>query len=383
MSNPQNSLFALRELGQAIWLDGIINRQMLTDGTLEHLIRAYELTGLNTNLTTFKKTIEQDKSYQIAIKDGIREGKSATEIYERLIIEDIRTAADHLHSLYDQTKGQDGFVSLEISPLLAHDTEATINESRRLWQQVNRPNAMIAIFGTKAGLTAVEQLIGEGININITLLFSVGRYLEAANAYMVGLERRLAVGQSINRIASVASFFINPIDLMVDSVLNKIAEENNQQRAKIAGRLRGKVAIASAGFAYERFKELYAKLRWKHSAAQGGRKQRLLWAVTASETPFHSDVRYVDSLVGPETVTAIPITTLKAYCEHGRPEARIPAAVQEAPEIMHQLTALGVDLRLIDEQLEAEGIQQLIVSYNHLLAHLEQHRTQIQESAFS
>jgi transaldolase len=374
MSNPQNSLLVLRELGQAIWLDDIIDRQMLMDGTLEYLIGAYGLTGLNINPTTFEKAIEQDKSYQTTIKDGAREGKSATEIYERLIVEDVRTAADCFHSLYDQTEGQDGFVSLEISPLLAHDTKATINEGRRLWQQIDRPNAMIAIPGTKAGLPAIEQLIGEGININITLLFSVGRYLETANAYMTGLERRLAVGQPINRIASVASFFLNPIDIKLDILLDKIAEGSNPQYVEVARELRGKAAMASAGFAYERFEELYAKDRWEHLAARGGRKQRLLWISTAIEEPLHSDVKYVEALIGPETVNAMPIATLEAYYKHGQPEIRIWTAVHEASDTMHRLAELEIDLRLVDENLEAERIQQLIASYNQLLTTLEQHR---------
>jgi transaldolase/transaldolase/glucose-6-phosphate isomerase len=373
MSNTQDNLLALRELGQAIWLDAIIDRQMLTDGSLEHLIEAYGLAGLSINPATFEKVIEQDESYQTAIKDGAREGKSATEIYERLIIEDVRAAADCFHSLYDQTEGQDGFVSLEISPLLAHDTEATVSEGRRLWQQVNRPNAMIAIPGTKAGLPAIERLIGEGINVNATLLFSVGRYLEIANAYMAGLEKRLTIGQPINRIASVASFFLNPIDLRVDDLLNKIAEEDDPQHAEVARGLRGKAAMASAGFAYERSEEFYAKDRWGHLAEQGGRKQRLLWTSTSTEDPLYSDLKYVESLIGPETVNAMSMATLEAYRKQGQPEIRIWTAVHEASEIMHRLVELEIDLRLVDENLEAEGIQQFIDRYNRVITILEQH----------
>lgn len=383
MSNTQNNLFALRELGQAIWLDAIVDHQRLADGTLEHLIDTYGLAGLSINPTTFKQAIDQDSSYQITIKDSVREGRSAAEIYERLIVEDARAAADRFHALYEQSKGQEGWVSLEISPLLAHDTDATVNEGRRLWQQIARPNGMIAIPATKAGLPAIEQLIGEGINVNATLLFSVGRYLEVAHAYMTGLENRLAVGQPINHIASVASFFLNPIDRKVNSLLDNVAKEDDQQRTEMAQGLRGQAAMASAGFAYERFKDLYAKLRWEHLAGQGGRKQRLLWTSTSTEDPLYSDSKYVDSLIGPETVNAISLTTLKAYSEHGQPETRIWTAVHEASEIMHQLAALKIDLRLVDEALEAEGIQQLTASYNHLLATLEQRRTQIRGSALS
>jgi transaldolase/transaldolase/glucose-6-phosphate isomerase len=376
MSNAENNLLALHELGQVVWLDAL-DRQMLIDGTLEHLIEAYGLAGLITNSATFEKTIEQDKSYQTAIKDGAREGKSATEIYERLIIEDVRAAADRFHSLYEKTEGRDGFVSLGISPLLAYDTEATVNEGRRLWQWVDRPNAMIAVPGTKAGLPAIEQLIGEGINVNVTLLFSVGRYLEMANAYMAGLEKRLAIGQPINRIASVASFFLNRIDLKVDRLLDKIAEGNDPQHAEVARGVRGKAAITSAGFAYERFEEYHANDRWEHLAEQGGRKQRLLWTSTATEDPVYNDVKYVDSLIGPETVNAMPMTTLEAYREHGQPKIRIWMAVHEAPENMHRLTELKIDLRIVNENLEAEGIQQLIAPYSQVLAILEQHRTEI------
>ncbi|QBQ55058.1 transaldolase [Nitrosococcus wardiae] len=376
MNNTENSLLALHKLGQAIWLDGI-DRQRLMDGTLERLIEADGLAGLSTNPATFEKAIEQDKNYQAAIENEARAGHSATEIYERLLVEDVRLAADCFQSLYHQTEGQEGFVSLEISPLLAHDTEATVNEARRLWQWVDRANAMIAIPGTKAGLPAIEQLISEGINVNVTLLFSVGRYLEMTHAYMIGLEKRLAAGQPIQRVASVASFFLGRIDLKVDRLLDEIAKEKDPQRVELARGLRGKAALASAGFAYERFGEFHGKPRWEHLADQGGRKQQLLWASTSTEDPLYSDVKYVDSLIGPETVNAMPLATLEAYREHGQPDIRIWTAVHEAPEIMHCLAELKIDLRIVDENLEKEGIAQFIEPYQQLLATLEQRQKQI------
>ncbi|ADE15918.1 transaldolase [Nitrosococcus halophilus Nc 4] len=375
MNDTENSLLALHELGQAIWLDGI-DRQRLMDGTLERLIEADGIAGLSTNPATFEKAIEQDENYQAAIEKEAKAGHSATEIYERLLVEDVRLAADRFQSLYRQTEGQEGFVSLEISPLLAHDTEATVNEARRLWQWVDRPNAMIAIPGTKAGLPAIEQLISEGINVNVTLLFSVGRYLEMTHAYMTGLEKRLAAGQPIQRVASVASFFLGRIDLKVDRLLDEIAKEKDPQRVELARGLRGKAALASAGFAYERFEEFHGKPLWEHLAEQGGRKQRLLWASTSTEDPLYSDIKYVDSLIGPETVNAMPIATLEAYREHGQPEIRIWTAVHEAPEIMHRLAELKIDLRIVDENLEKEGIAQFIEPYQQLLATLEQRRRQ-------
>lgn len=376
MNETENSLLALRELGQAIWLEGI-DRQKLMDGTLDRLIKTDGVAGLSTNPATFAKAIEQDKNYQAAIANEAAAGRSAAEIYERLLVEDVRMAADSFQSFYHQTEGQEGFVSLEISPLLAHDTEATVKEARRLWQWVDRPNAMIAIPGTKAGLPAFEQLISEGINVNVTLLFSIGRYLEMAHAYRAGLEKRVARGQPIQRVASVASFFLGRIDLKVDALLDEIARENDPRRAEAACGLRGKAALASAGFAYERFGEFYADRRWQPLASQGSQKQRLLWASTSTEDPLYSDVKYVDSLIGPETVNAMPMGTLEAYREHGQPEIRIWTAVHEASDIMHQLAELKIDLRIVDENLEKEGIRQFVEPYKRLLTLLEQRQTQI------
>ncbi|KFI22286.1 transaldolase [Nitrosococcus oceani] len=369
----KNSLVLLRELGQSIWLNGI-DRQKLTDGTLEHLIEAYGLAGLSISPATFGKAITQDNCYQAVIEKEAKADYSASEIYEHLIVEDARLAADHFQSLYRQTEGRDGFVSLEISPLLAHDTEATVQEARRLWQEVDRPNIMLAIPATKAGLPAIEQLISDGINVNVTLLFSVGRYLEMAHAYRGGLEKRLARGQPINRVASVASFFLGRIDLKVDRLLDEIARESDSYRTEIARGLRGKAALASAGFAYERFGEFYEQSSWEQLAEREGRKQRLLWTSTSTKDPFYSDTKYVDSLIGPETVNAMPMATLDAYREHGQPEIRIWTAVHEASDIMHQLAELKIDLRIVDENLEKEGIAQFIEPYNQLLATLEQRR---------
>lgn len=368
----KNSLVVLRKLGQSIWLDGI-NRQQLTDGTLEHLIEADGLAGLGISPATFGKAIAQDNYYQAAIEKEARTGYSASEIYEHLIVGDACMAADRFQPLYRQTEGRDGFVSLEISPLLAHDTEATVKEARRLWQEVDRPNVMLAIPGTKAGLPAIEQLISEGINVNVTLLFSVGRYLEMAYAYRVGLEKRLAMGQPINRVASVASFFLGRIDLKVDRLLDEIVKERDSRRAEIARGLWGKAALASVGFAYERFGEFYEQSRWEQLAERGGRKQRLLWTSTSTKDPY-SDTKYVDSLIGPETVNAMSMALLEAYREHGQPEIRIWTAIHEAANIMHQLAELKIDLQIVDESLEEEGIAQFIEPYNQLLATLEQCR---------
>jgi transaldolase len=366
-----HSLLALRNLGQAVWLDAT-DRQLLINGTLPRLIEEDGLAGLIAHPATFLQALKQDQNYHAAIKKRVHQGHSAAEIYGHLILEDIRAAADCFRSLYDQSTGQEGFVSFELPPQLAHNTEATINEARRLWQQVERPNAMIAIPGTKAGLPAVTQLISEGINVNVTLLFSVGRYLEMASAYMAGLEKRLAEHKPIDRIASVASFFLSRIDLKVDHLLDKIAANGDPRQTELARELRGKAALASAGFAYERFEEFYPKPRWEVLAAQGARKQRLLWASTATEDPLYSDIKYVEAVIGPETVTALLLATLEAYREHGQPEIRIGAAVHNASEIMHRLAELKIDLRIIDDSLEAEALQQLTAPYNQLLASLEQ-----------
>lgn len=380
MNNTESSLLALGKLGQAVWLD-VLDRQTLADGTLQRLMASDGLAGIITSPATFKGAIEKNPSYQAAIEQEAKQENSAAEIYHRLIAEDARAAADAFRPLYDQTGGQNGFVSFEISPLLAHDTEATINEARRLWQQIGKPNAMIAVPATKAGLPAIKQLVSEGININVTLLFSVGRYLEMAYAYLAGLEARLAANKPIASVTSVASFFLNRIDRKVDHYLEQIAQEDVSLAEK-AHKLQGKAALASAGFAYERFEELYAQPRWQQLARHEARKQRLLWASTSAEDSAYSDIKYVESLIGPETVNAMPLVTLQAYRQHGQPESRIESAIQEAPEIMHQLAELKIDLRIVDEDLEAEGIEQFIEPYIQLLTALERRRAEAEGIIF-
>ena len=360
-----NPLLSLSGLGQSIWLD-YIDRQILQDGTLQRLIEKDHLAGLTSNPAIFEKAIAQGGAYAEAIKRLQSDGASVEDMYEQLVLSDIGLAADTFRSVYDKTKGRDGYVSIEVSPLLARDTDATLAEARKLWKRLARPNIMIKVPGTHEGIPAVRQLLSEGINVNVTLLFSVGRYLEVLSAYMHALESRREQGVPLAGIASVASFFLSRIDVKVDALLDAIISKGGTQ-ADAARDLRGQAAIASAGFAYRRFTETIEASRWQSLAASGAVTQRLLWASTGTKDPAYSDVKYVEPLIAPDTVNTLPLDTLDAYRDHGQPALSIDQAIERASEVMHGLADLGIDMGEIDQALEREGIEKFIKPYNSLL----------------
>ena len=359
-----NPLKQLEALGQSIWLD-YIKRDLMTSGKLKQLIDNDGLRGITSNPSIFEKAIGESQEYDKDIETLSKAGKDLDTIYDALTQVDIQMAADAFRYVYDKTNGEDGYVSLEVNPHLAHDTQNTIIEARRLWKAVNRPNILIKVPGTKEGLPVITQLISEGINLNITLLFSVERYVEVAEAYLAGLEARLAKGESIQSIASVASFFLSRIDVLLDPLLEKISAQPGE-KAALAKSLQGEVAIASAKMAYLRYTELTNTARFKKLAEQGAKTQRLLWASTSTKNPAYNDLKYVEALVGVDTVDTIPMETLDAYRDHGNPQPTLTSALDNAGTIFAQLATLGIDIDAITQQLEKEGVDKFIASADTL-----------------
>ncbi len=369
----KNPLLDLESFGQSIWLD-FLRRNALDNGELQQYIDQDGASGLTSNPSIFEKAIAGSHDYDQAIRALSLEGKSIQEIYQALTVEDIQRAADLFRPRYDRLEGRDGFVSLEVSPQLAQDTAGTISEARRLWEAVDRPNLFIKVPATRAGLPAIQQLIGEGINVNITLLFGLPRYREVAEAYLLGLETLAARGRPLDRIASVASFFLSRIDVLVDPILEKLMLPGGSVAEKAAD-LHGEVAIASARVAYQIYKEIFASERYQKLSRQGARTQRLLWASTGTKNPEYSDVKYIDTLIGRDTINTIPLETLTAYREHGKPAARLEEGTQEARHVLDGLLQAGIDLDAITQQLEDEGVKKFSQAFEQLMAALHEKQT--------
>ena len=355
-----NPLKKLTELGQSIWLD-FINRELITSGKLQRLIAEDSLRGLTSNPSIFEKAFSEGNDYDQTIRALVKETKNINDIYETLALRDVRDAADQFRGLYDQTAGKDGYASMEVNPHLARDTEGTIEEGRRLWKELNRPNVLIKVPGTREGLPAITQLISEGINVNVTLLFGVPRYRKVVEAYMTGLEARAAQGKPLTSIASVASFFLSRIDVLVDPILEKQGQKN----------LQGQTAIASAKIAYQIFNELINSDRFKKLAEKGAQVQRLLWASTSTKNPAYSDVKYVEALIGKNTVNTVPMETLEAYRDHGNPKPELDQNIAQAKETFEQLPKLGINIDKITQQLEDEGVEKFAKSFDQLTATLK------------
>ena len=371
----ENPLVKLGTFGQSIWLD-YIRRQMIESGELKKLIDADGLKGVTSNPSIFQKAIAGSTDYDQAIRTLARAGKSVQEIYETLTVEDVGQAADVFRPLYDKVDGTDGFVSLEVNPHLARDTDGTIAEARHLWQALNRPNVLIKVPATKEGLPAIRQLISEGINVNVTLLFGLPRYREVAEAYIAGLEARAAQGRPLNRVASVASFFLSRIDVLLDPRLEKMAAAGGPQSQK-ARDLIGQVAIASAKEAYRIYQEIFGSPRFQKLAAPGARLQRLLWASTSTKNPAYPDLKYVEPLIGADTINTLPPETLEAYRDHGDPAARLTEAVDRAASYLQRLPELGIDLDQATQQLEDEGVEKFNQPFDSLMATLETKRREV------
>lgn len=359
----------LLHYGQSPWLD-FIQRGMLRSGELDRMIERWGIRGVTSNPSIFEKAICNSTDYDAQIDRLLADGFRAPEIYETLILEDVRSAADSLRGIFDSSDGRDGFVSLEVSPHLVDDTAGTIAEARRFRQLLDRPNVMIKVPATTAGLPAIRQLIAEGISVNITLLFSLGRYAEVIEAYMSGLEDAVAAGRPIAGISSVASFFLSRIDTLIDQQLDEVAVAN-RGRAIEAQQLKGTVAIASARCAYAMFQEVAGSERFLRLAEQGGRTQRLLWASTSAKDPAYSDLKYIEPLIGPDTVTTIPLETLQAYDDHGSPAERLSGGIEDAWNTLKALEAIDIDLQVATDQLLEAGIEKFIEPFEDLHRALE------------
>jgi transaldolase len=367
----KTSIEKLEDIGQSVWLD-YIQRSMIRSGQLKNLIEQSGIRGVTSNPAIFEKAIDDSNDYDDDIKQLVRQGKNAHEIYDILTVQDIKEAADVFRLLYERKQGRDGYVSLEVSPHIAHETETTIKEARRLWKKVGRPNVFIKIPATAEGLPAIRQCISEGINVNITLIFGLPTYMKVANAYIEGLELRLGQGQSIERVASVASFFLSRIDVLVDNILEKAIEQRNHP--DIAQSLHGQVAICCAKVAYQMYKEIFSSEKFKKLAGKGARPQRLLWASTSTKNPSYSDIKYVEPLIGPETVNTMPTETLEAYIDHGDPACRLQENAAQADHLLARLSEVGIGMDQIAEQLEAEGIEKFIKPYDSLIKKLDEKR---------
>ena len=370
----KNKLLKIQEFGQSIWLD-YISRGMIHSGELKGLIEEDGLRGVTSNPSIFDQAIEGDQDYEEAIQAMARERKREEEIYQDLTVKDVQMAADEFRHLYDTSGGAHGFVSLEVNPHLAYKTEETVAEARELWRGLDRPNVFIKVPATKNGLPAIQQLISEGINVNVTLLFGLPRYREVAEAYIAGLEERAAAGKPVDRVCSVASFFLSRIDVLVDSKLEEIMAGGGA-KAETAQRLHGQVAIASAKEAYQIYKEIFGQKRFQRLADKGGRPQRVLWASTSTKNPEYSDVKYVEALIGPETINTLPQETLKAYRDHGNPEERLEQGLEEARKVLELLPEVDIPIDQVTQQLEEEGVDKFNKPYDRLMNTLAKKRSQ-------
>jgi transaldolase len=372
-----NPLVESTKSGQSIWHDGL-ERELISSGEMKRLIDEDELRGVTSNPTTFEKAIDSSDHYSEQLREQAESQKSASEIYEALVVRDIQMAADLLAPIFEKTDGTDGFVSLECSPLLARDTAATVEEVRHLWRVLNRKNVMIKIPATIEGFPAIEQCIYEGININITLIFSLESYKKTIEAYLRGLERRVAEGNPINRIASVASFFVSRIDTAVDKQLQeRIARAGSEEEKEKLESLMGRAAIANAKMAYQIFKEVFHGGRFASLRTQGARIQRPLWASTSTKNPDYSDVYYVEALIGPETVNTLPPATLKAFRDHGRVRLSLEENLEEEGAVLARLGDVGISLDEVSQQVFDEGVSLFSKSFEKLMKAIQSRRDEI------
>ena len=350
-------LHKLSELGQSIWID-FLSRKMIQTGGLEDLMRDDAVVGVTSNPTIFQKAISEGDLYDEQIRACLDDFDDPKEIFWRLAETDVGNACDLLRSVWDAGGGKDGYVSIEVDPNLAGDTEATIAEARRLHQQIDKPNLFVKIPATKAGLPAIEEMIASGKNINVTLIFSLERYSEVAEAYIRGLERLAETGGDLAQVASVASFFVSRVDTEADKRLDEIGGHEE---------LKGKLAVANAKLAYQRYKEIFSGPRWDALAGRGATAQRCLWASTSTKNPDYSDVLYVDELIGPETVNTMPEETIEAFQDHGEVALTLEQGIDEAKRLFDQLAEVGVDYDDVTRVLEEEGVQKFADSFSELL----------------
>jgi len=362
-----NPLKALLEFGQSPWMD-YIRRDLLTSGTLKKMIQEDGLMGMTSNPTIFEKAITGSKDYSDILESPEAKKLDAKGVYEKIAIRDVQDATDIFKPVYQQSKRRDGYVSLEVSPLLANDTQGSIDEARRLWKSVGRENVMIKIPGTKEGLPAIRTLLEEGININITLLFAQWVYEDVAEAFLQALEARAKKGQDISHIASVASFFVSRIDTLIDGQIDaKLKATTDAKQSALLSSLQGQVAIANAKLTYHKYHEIYGGPRWKALAAKGAQTQRLLWASTSTKNPKYRDVLYVEELIGADTVDTIPPATFDAFRDHGRVRASLTENLDDAAKTMLALEKAGISMKEVTDKLVVDGVRLFADAFKQLL----------------
>ncbi len=370
-----NRLTRLHDEGQSIWLDNI-DRTMLHDGTLERRIAEDSLTGMTSNPTIFEKALAEGESYDEQLS-GAEAGLSAAQLFELVETTDVRRACDLFAGVYETTNGSDGYVSIEVSPGVAHDSGETVEEARRLWNTVDRPNVMVKVPGTGQGALAVRQLISEGINVNITLLFSLDAHSRVIDAYMAGIEDRVAAGKPVDSIFSVASFFVSRVDTEIDLRLDELIKQANPADRDRIRLLRGRAAVANAKLAYRLFTRRFAEPRWKLLAAHGARVQQPLWASTGVKNPAYRDVLYVEELIGPDTVNTMPPKLIDAFRDHGDVQRTVDKRLGAAEGVLREIEAVGVSIASVTDKLLIDGLQSFQKSFDGLIGGIEQKMSQL------
>jgi transaldolase len=366
----KNRLQEIHDAGQSIWLDSI-DRRMLHDGELDRRVRDDALTGMTSNPTIFQKALASSNAYDDQIVEAEEQGLTSWELFELLETTDVRDACDHFAAVYSSTRGADGYVSIEVSPGVSHSADATVEEARRLWKTVDRPNVMVKVPGTPEGAIAVRRLIAEGINVNITLLFAIQAHDRVIEAYMAGLEDRIKTRQPIDGLASVASFFVSRVDTEIDKRLDAMIGKATPPEKERLKMLKGRAAIANAKLAYRLFRQRFTGPRWEALAKQGARVQRPLWASTSTKNPEYRDVMYVEDLIGPDTVDTMPPATIEAFREHGVVDRTVDKKVAAAEGLLKEIEAVGISVNEVTEKLLVDGIASFQKSFDELIAGLE------------
>jgi transaldolase len=366
-----NRLQQLHDAGVSLWLD-FIERTMLHNGDLERRIREEFLTGMTSNPTIFEKALAEGTAYDAQLRDAPA-SLTAWDVFELVATTDVRTACERFRGVYDRTRGDDGYVSIEVSPGAANDANATIEEAHRLWKEVDRPNLLVKIPGTVEGAKAVRRAIAAGINVNITLLFAIEAHDRVIDAYMSGLEDRVKQNQPVDRLASVASFFVSRVDTEVDKRLDALAGSGKREAGSVTA-LKGKAAIANAKLAYQLFLERFSSDRWKALAAKGARVQKPLWASTSTKNPAYRDVMYVEQLIGPRSINTMPPATIDAFRDHGVVKRTVDDRVDEARDVLSQLEKLGIGMQDVTAKLLVDGLASFQKSFDSLIAGLERKR---------
>ena len=373
----KNPLEELLDYGQSVWYDNIA-RGLIKDGSIKKLIDESGVRGVTSNPSIFEKAIASGHDYDEQVAGLVKQGKTAAEIFTQIAIDDIGATADLFRPVYDASNGGDGYVSIEVSPTLAHDTEGTLKDAHAYFQAINRPNIMIKVPATPEGIPAIESLIGEGINVNVTLIFALEAYEDVANAYIAGLEKLAASGKKpLDKVASVASFFVSRVDTLVDKLIDeKIAATQDAAQKQKLESLKGKAAIANSKLAYEKFEQIFSTERFAKLKAQGAHPQRMLWASTSTKNPAYRDVMYVEELVGPDTVDTMPPQTVIAFADHGKVSRTIDKDIEKARQEIADLESVGIHMKAVTDQLLLEGVKLFADAYGKMLEGVESKRQQ-------